>query len=44
MEKLIIKEHYINDEGRFMLTHDDKLIKIVHCECKPCDAHNNGVQ
>jgi hypothetical protein len=39
MQKLIIKEHYLNDKGRFMLTHDNKLLKIVHCTCAPCNAH-----
>ena len=39
MQKLVIKEHYLNDKGRFMLTHDNKLLKIVHCTCQPCDEH-----
>jgi hypothetical protein len=42
MEKLVIKEHYINDKGRFMLTHDNKLLKIVTCNCNTCDAHKQG--
>jgi len=43
MEKLIIKEHYLNDKGRFMVTHDDRLIKIIHCTCTDCEIHKKVV-
>lgn len=38
-EKLILKQHYFNDEGQFMLTHDGRLFQYVHCDCKTCDYH-----
>ena len=44
MQKLLIKAHYLNDSGRFMITHDDKLIKIIHCTCSPCEVHRKGGQ